>query len=60
MLAESTSRRDTFSKVAFGKLYDPLVAADTVNDKVLPFYEEQEVKLLRILTDRGSEYKGVR
>lgn len=54
---------DTFSKVAFGKLYDrknALVAADTVNDKVLPFYEEQEVKLLRILTDRGSEYKGVR
>ncbi len=43
---------------ALEEKYDPLVAADTVNDKVLPFYEEQEVKLLRILTDRGSEYKG--
>ena len=54
---------DTYSKVAFAKLYDrknALVAADTLNDKVIPFYEEQEVKLLRILTDRGTEYKGVR
>jgi len=31
-----------------------------LNDRVLPFYEEQEVKLLRILTDRGTEYKGSR
>ncbi len=54
---------DTFSKVVFCKLYDrknALVAADLLNDKVLPFYEEQEVKLLRILTDRGTEYKGSR
>ncbi len=54
---------DTFSKVVFCKLYDrknALVAADLLNDKVLPFYEEQDVKLLRVLTDRGTEYKGVR
>lgn len=54
---------DTFSKVAFCKLYDrknALVAADLLNDRVLPFYEEHDVKLLRILTDRGTEYKGSR
>lgn len=54
---------DTFSKVVFCKLYDrknALVAADLLNDRVLPFYEEEEVKLLRILTDRGTEYKGKR
>lgn len=30
------------------------------NDRVLPWYEEQGVPLLRILTDRGSEYCGNR
>ena len=52
---------DTYSKVAFGKLYDrknALVAADMLNDKVLPFFEEYEVPLLRVLTDRGTEYCG--
>ena len=47
--------------MAFCKLYDrknALVAADLLNDKVLPFYDSQEVKLLRILTD--TEYKGIR
>ena len=42
-------------------LYDrknALVAADLLNDRVIPFSEEQEVKLLRRLTDRGSEYQG--
>lgn len=54
---------DTYSKLAICKLYDrknALVAADLLNDQVIPFFEEQEVKLLRILTDRGSEYKGIR
>ena len=54
---------DTYSKVAFTKLYDrktALVAADLLNDRVLPFLEEQEVSLLRILTDRGTEYCGPR
>ena len=52
---------DTYSKVAMVKLYDrknALVAADMLNDRVLPFFEEQGVKLLRVLTDRGSEYCG--
>ncbi len=54
---------DTYTKVAFAKLYDrknALVAADMLNDRVLPFFEEQEVSLLRILTDRGTEYCGQR
>jgi transposase InsO family protein len=45
--------------VVFTKLYDrknALVAADLLNDRVLPFFERQEVPLLRILTDRDTEY----
>jgi hypothetical protein len=52
---------DTYTRVAFAKVYDrkhAITAADMLNDKVLPFFEEQQVLLLRILTDRGSEYKG--
>jgi transposase InsO family protein len=52
---------DTYSKVAMAKLYDrknALVAADMLNDRVLPFFESQGVPLLRVLTDRGSEYCG--
>lgn len=54
---------DTYTRVAFAKVYDrknALVAADMLNDKVLPFYQEQQVDLLRILTDRGTEYCGAR
>lgn len=54
---------DTYSKVATAKLYDrkgALVAADMLNDRVLPFFEEHEIKLLRVLTDRGTEYCGAR
>lgn len=54
---------DTYSKVAFAKLYDrknALVAADTLNDRVLPFFEANNVQLLRVLTDRGTEYCGSR
>lgn len=54
---------DTYSKVAFAKVYDrkhALIAADMLNDKVLPFFEEQGIRLLRILTDRGTEYCGAR
>jgi transposase InsO family protein len=54
---------DTYAKVAFVKLYDrknALVAADFLNDRVVPWYEEQSVRLLRILTDRGTEYCGNR
>ena len=54
---------DTYSRVAFAKVYDrknALVAADMLNDRVLPFYQQQGVDLLRILTDRGTEYCGAR
>lgn len=52
---------DTYSKVAFAKLYDrktPITAAEILNDKVIPFFEEQEVAISRVLTDRGTEYCG--
>jgi transposase InsO family protein len=52
---------DTYSKVAFTKLYTtktPITAADLLNDKVLPYFAEQNVPVLRILTDRGTEYCG--
>jgi hypothetical protein len=52
---------DTYTKVAFTKLYDrknAIVAADMLNDRVLPFFEQEGVRLLRVLTDRGTEYCG--
>src|SRR5690606_14561183 len=52
---------DTYAKVAFAKLYTtktPIAAADLLNDRVLPFYQEHDVPLLRVLTDRGTEYCG--
>ncbi len=54
---------DTYIKVAFVKLYDrknALVAAHLLNDRVLPFFEEHEIPLLRVLTDRSTEYCGQR
>ena len=54
---------DTYAKVAMAKVYDrknSLVAASLLNDRVVPFYEEHELRLLRILTDRGTEYNGNR
>ena len=52
---------DTYSKWAAAKLYTtktPITASDMLNDKVLPFFEEQDMGVLRILTDRGTEYCG--
>jgi transposase InsO family protein len=52
---------DTYSKVAHCKLYTsktPITAADLLNDKVLPFYEANALPVLRVLTDRGTEYCG--
>ncbi|MGC8528534.1 MAG: IS481 family transposase, partial [Acidiphilium sp.] len=52
---------DTYAKVGFAKLYDrktPITAADLLNDRVLPFYDEHEIPLQRVLTDRGTEYCG--
>lgn len=54
---------DTYSNVGFAKIYTdktPLTAADFLNDKVLPFFDEHGIRLLRTLTDRGTEYCGVR
>jgi transposase InsO family protein len=52
---------DTYTKVAFAKLYDrknSLVAADMLNSTVVPWMEDQGVRPLRVLTDRGTEYCG--
>ena len=52
---------DTYAKVGFAKLYDrktPITAADLLNDRVIPFYEDKDVPLQRVLTDRGTEYCG--
>jgi transposase InsO family protein len=52
---------DTYCKVAQAKLYstkDAITAAELLNDRVIPMYEEQEIRLQRILTDRGTEYCG--
>ena len=52
---------DTYSKVAHCKLYTtktPITAADLLNDRVLPFYTSEALPVLRILTDRGTEYCG--
>jgi transposase InsO family protein len=52
---------DTYSKVAFAKLYTtktPITSADLLNDRVLPFFEKHDLPMLRILTDRGTEYCG--
>lgn len=52
---------DTYSRMAFVKLYtakSAITAADLLNDRVVPFFEQQDIPLLRILTDRGREYCG--
>ena len=52
---------DTYSKWATAKLYTtktPVTAADVLNDRVLPFFEDHDIPLLRILTDRGTEFCG--
>jgi transposase InsO family protein len=49
--------------VAFCKRYDrknALVAADMLNDVVIPFFDSHELPLVRVVTDRGSEYCGNR
>ena len=52
---------DTYSKWAAAKPYTAktaITAADLLNDRVLPFFEQQQLPLLRILTDRGTEFCG--
>src|SRR3954447_11448313 len=43
------------------KLYDrktPITAAEVLNDRVVPFYDEHDIRLSRVLTDRGTEFCG--
>ena len=52
---------DTYSSVAFAKLYTakvPVTAADILNERTLPFFEDQDIPVLRVLTDRGTEFCG--
>lgn len=52
---------DTYSRVAFAKLYTEktaITAAHALNASILPWFEQQEIPLLRVLTDRGTEYCG--
>jgi transposase InsO family protein len=52
---------DTYSKVGFAKLYTEktaLTAADILNDRVIPFFDEHGIRIDRMLTDRGTEYCG--
>lgn len=52
---------DTYSKLAMAKLYTtktPITGADLLNDRVLPFFAEQGMGSIRMLTDRGTEYCG--
>lgn len=52
---------DTYSNVGFAKLYlekTALCAADFLNDKVLPMFDEHGIRVLRLLSDNGREYCG--
>ena len=54
---------DTYSNVGFAKLYTEktaITAADFLNDRVLPFFDSYNIPVLRMLTDRGTEYCGSR
>ncbi|MGQ5718973.1 IS481 family transposase [Pseudochrobactrum asaccharolyticum] len=52
---------DTYSKYTHAKLYTtktPITAEYLLNDRILPFMEAHELPVLRILTDRGTEFCG--
>src|SRR6516165_1241621 len=52
---------DTCAKLACAKLDDrktPITAAEILNDRVVPFYDEHRIRLSRVLTDRGTEFCG--
>ena len=52
---------DTYSAVGFAKLYTskaPINSADLLNDRVIPFFDKYGIPILRILTDRGTEFCG--
>lgn len=52
---------DTYSRVVFAKLYSSkyaITSADILNDRVIPFFDQHQIPVLRMLTDRGSEFNG--
>ena len=49
MLPASSSTRTT---------KEAITAADLLNDQVVPLYEAHDIRLQRVLTDRGTEYCG--
>jgi transposase InsO family protein len=52
---------NTYSSVGFAKLYTakiPVTAADILNGQVMPFFEDYNIPVLRVLTDRETEYCG--
>ncbi len=52
---------DTFCSLAFAKVYTskmPVTAADTLYERVLPFYEALDVPVQAVLTDNGREFCG--
>ena len=52
---------DTYSKVGAAKVYTEktaITAADMLNDKAIPLFAEHGISILRMLTDRGTEYCG--
>jgi transposase InsO family protein len=52
---------DTYSRLAFAKLYSSkyaITSADILNDRVIPFFDQHQIPVLRMLTDRGSEFNG--
>jgi len=52
---------DANCSLGFAKLYlskVPMAAVDALNDRVLPFYAEQDVAVEHLLTDNGREYCG--
>jgi len=52
---------DCHSRYAWGKLFTtklPITAVQTLNNEVLPFFENHKVKIETLLTDNGREYCG--
>ena len=61
LLKKGSLRTDKYSKWAAAKLYatkTPITSAELLNDRVLPFFAEQGMGVIRILTDRGTEFCG--
>src|SRR5436853_7818761 len=49
---------DTYAKVAFAKLYDrktPITAAEILNDRVVPLYDADGIRICRLLTKSCTE-----